>query len=336
MKITYFMRLLPVILLVTLLVGCQYVPTQPLDEVTVQLKTVHQVEFAGFYIAQEKGYYAKENLKVNFLVGEKDLAIIPRVIYGTADFAVISPESTLIAAGKGSPLTAIAVIFRESPIVYVSMADSGIVRPRDFIGKTVATLDASGSQKDLEVQLYIMMKNQGLDASQVKMIAYDPEYVAFSRGQIQATPCYSTIDLVRMKQNGLKLNLIWPSEYGAQFYSDTLVTTDRLIEENPGLVARFLRATLRGWQDAIEDNEEAVEATLQYTLDKDPQLQMAMMESQVPLIHTGEDHIGWIKPEKWQQMYDLLREQGLLEKPFDVRQMYNLEFLQEIYGGKAR
>jgi len=317
-------------------VGCQYVPARPLDEVTVQLKTVHQVEFAGFYIAQEKGYYAKENLKVNFLAGEKDLAIIPRVIYGNADFAVVSPESTLIAAGKGSPLTAIAVIYRESPVVYVSMADSGISRPNDFIGKTVATLDASGSQKDMEVQFYIMMKSQGVDVSQIKMIAYDPEYVAFSRGQIQVAPCYATTDLVRLKRDGLKLNLIWPSEYGANFYSDTLVTTDKLIKENPGLVSRFLRATLRGWQDAIEDNEKAVEATLQYTVAQDPQLQMAMMESQVPLIHTGEDHIGWIKPEKWQQMYDLLREQGLLDKSFDVTQMYDLEFLQEIYGGKAK
>ena len=331
-KMKYVFYLLPVILLATLLPNCQYTAIQPQDEVTVQLKAVHQVQFAGFYIAQEKGYYTAENIKVNLMEGEKDLAIIPRVIYGKSDFAIVSPESMLIAAGKGSPLTALAVIYRESPIVYVALSSSGITRPLDFIDKTVATLDASGSQKDLETQFYIIMKKQGLSPAQVKAVAWDPEFIAFKRGQIQVTSCYATTDLIMMKQEGLRLNLIWPSEYGANFYSDTLVTTDEMIAEKPGMVARFLRATIKGWQAAIEDSQLAVDVTLKYAKNKDPQLQMAMMEAQVPLIHTGEERIGWMKHGVWQQMYDQLWEQGLLEKAFSVDRLYNMKFLQELYG----
>ncbi len=329
-----FPFLLPAVLLLSC--QCQLKPEQPPDEVTLQLKGVHQAQFAGFYLAQEKGYYSQENIRVTFLEGEKDLAIVQRVVYGPADFGVIAPESILMARSQGQPVTAIAAIYRQSPIVYVAMSDSGIVRPRDFLGKTVATLDASGSQQDLQVQFYIMMKRLGLDISKMKLIAWDPVYTTFYDGEADITSCYSNIGLIEMKQKGLKLNLIWPSDYGAYFYSDMVVTRDRLIAENPGLVARFLRATLRGWQDAIEDYQQAVPVILKYARDKDPQLQAAMMEAQLPLVHTGEDHIGWMKAEDWQAMYNLLQDYDLLTKPFDVNLSYTMRFLEEIYGRGAR
>jgi NitT/TauT family transport system substrate-binding protein len=139
-----------------------------------------------------------------------------------------------------------------------------------------------------------------------------------------------------MRQKGLKLNLIWPGDYGAYFYSDLVVTRDGLIAENPGLAARFLRATLRGWQDAIEDYQQAVPVILKYARDKDPQLQAAMMEAQLPLVHTGEDHIGWMKADDWQAMYKLLQDYGLLTGPFDVTRSYTMQFLEEIYGSASR
>ncbi len=329
-----FYCLLPAVLLINC--QCQLKPGQPPDEVTLQLKSIHQAQFAGFYLAQEKGYYSQENIRVTFLEGEKDLAIVQRVAYGPADFGVIAPESILMARSQGQPVTAIAAIYRQSPIVYVAMSDSGIVRPRDFLGKTVATLDASGSQQDLQVQFYIMMKKLGLDISKMKLIAWDPIYTTFYDGEADITSCYSSVGLIEMKQKGFKLNLIWPSDYGAYFYSDMVIARERLIAENPGLVARFLRATLRGWQDAIEDYQQAMPVILKYARDKDPQLQAAMMEAQLPLVHTGEDHIGWMRPEDWQAMYKLLQDYDLLTKPFDINQAYTMQFLKGIYGSEAK
>jgi len=334
----FIRRLLQFLLLPAVLLSCQcqLKAGQPPDEVALQLKGVHQAEFAGFYIARERGYYSRENIRVTFLEGEKDLAIVQRVVYGPADFGVIAPESILTARSQGQPVTAIAAICRQSPVVYVAMSDSGIRRPRDFLGKTVATLDASGSQQDLQLQFYIMMKRLGLDISKMKLIAWDPNFATFYDGEAAVTSCYSSGSLISMRQKGLNLNLIWPSDYGAYFYSDMVVTSDRLIAENPGLAARFLRATLRGWQDAIEDYQQAVPVILKYARDKDPQLQAAMMEAQLPLVHTGEDHIGWMKAEDWLAMYKLLQDYGLLAKPFDVNWSYTMQFLNEIYGSESK
>jgi NitT/TauT family transport system substrate-binding protein len=325
------------ILMLIAVVACepQQVKRAP-DEVTLQLKWVHQAQFVGFYVAQEKGYYAQENIKVTFLEGGQGIDLNQRVVSGQADLGVLTPEFIFAARNQGAPLTAIASIYRRSAVTFVAMVNSGIVRPSDFTGKTVATRDEVGSQKDFELQFYAMMNKLGLAVSKVKIVPYDPAYTAFYNGKVDVTPCYSTGGLIKMRQKGLKLNLIWPSDYGIHFYSDTLATTDRLISEKPDLVTRFLRATLRGWQDAIEDYRHAVTVTLKYSQIKDPQIQTAMMEAMLPLVHTGEDQIGWMKPEVWQGMYQILLKQRLLARPFDVSQVYTQRFLKEIYGGKVK
>lgn len=310
-------------------------PPKPPDEVKLQLKWLHQAQFAGFYMAHEKGYYAKENIKIKFLEGGQGLDMAQRVLSGQADFGVLTPEFIFTTRSQGAPLKAIASIYRRSAVVFVAMANSGIVRPSDFIGKTVATGD-SGGNEDFNLQFYAMMNRLGLAASKVKVVPYDPAYTAFYNGKVAVTPCYSTGGLIRIRQKGLKLNLIWPSDYGIHFYSDTLAATDRLISENPDLVTRFLRATLRGWQDAIEDYRQAVTVTLKYAEIKDSQLQTAMMEAMLPLVHTGEDQVGWMKPEVWQGMYQILLEQRLLARPIDLNEAYTLRFLKEIYGEKVK
>jgi len=218
-------------------------------------------------------------------------------------------------------------------VVFVAKADSGIVRPTDFAGKTLAI---KYEQKDFDLRFYAMMKKLGLGSVKLKIVNFDPDYSAFYKGEVDVTATYATTGLLKMRQKGLKLNLIWPSDYGIHFYSDTLATMDRMISEKPDLVARFLRASLKGWQDAIEEYRQAVAITMKYSQIKDPELQTAMMEAMLPLVHTGEDRIGWMKAEVWKGMSQILLEQKLLAKPFNVDQAYTLRFLNEIYGGKAK
>jgi NitT/TauT family transport system substrate-binding protein len=303
------------------------------DEVTLQLKWVHLPQFAGFYMAQEKGYYAKENIKVTFLEGGQGINNALNVTSGKADFGVLSQEDILMKRSQGESLTSLAAIYRRSAVVFVAMADSGIVRPSDFIGKTVAI---RYEQKDFDLRFYAMMKKLELGSAKLKIVNFDPNYVAFYKGEVDVTATYATKGLIKMRQKGLKLNLIWPSDYGIHFYSDTLATTGRMISEKPDLVTRFLRATLKGWQDAMEEYRQAVNVTMKYSQIKDLQLQTAMMEAMLPLVHTGEDQIGWMKDEVWKGMYQILLEQKLLTRSFDVNQAYTLRFLKEIYGGKAK
>lgn len=318
-----------------LIFGCgKSQPPKAPDEVKLQLKWLHQAQFAGFYMAQEKGYYAKENIKVTFLEGGKDVDITGNVISGKADFGVMTPESVLIDRSRNVPLTALAAIYRRSALVFAARADSGIVRPSDFTGKTVAAAGHGGT-REFELQLRAMIKKLKIDIMKLNIVPFDPEFGGFYSGETDVIAAYYTGGIIKIRKKGMKLNLIWPGDYGINFYSDILVTTDKMISDNPNLVTRFLRATMKGWQDAVEDYKQTVIVTLKYAHVKDSETQTAMMEAMLPLVNTGEDQIGWMKPEIWHEMYGTLLDQGLLEKPFDVDQAYTMRFIKEVYGGKA-
>lgn len=122
---------------------------------------------------------------------------------------------------------------------------------------------------------------------------------------------------------------IWPSDYGVPFYADVLFTTDQMIEQKPEVVRRFLRATLKGWEAAIQDPEQAADVTLAYIPNGDKAFQLGMLKASIPLIDTGDLPIGTMQPEIWQTMYQILLEQGIITTPFDVSSAYTLQFMEQ-------
>jgi NitT/TauT family transport system substrate-binding protein len=307
-----------------------------LDPVTVQLKWVHQAQFAGFYVALEKGYYADENLDVRLIPGGNEVDIAQSVMSGQADFGVMAPEEIFVQRSRGESLTAIAAIYRRSSVVYLSKADSGITRPKDFSGKTVAALADKGGSREFQLQLVAMMKNLGLDIQGMHLVAYDPTYEGFYNGSVDVTAAYTTGGLIKMRQKGLSPHIIWPGDYRVRFYSDTLVTTDRIIAAYPERVTRFLRATLKGWNEAVGNFADTITIILKYALIKDRVLQAAMFDALLPLVNTGEDRIGWMRAEAWREMHQVLVDQAIIPAPLSpVEQIFTLQFLNGIDKEKA-
>jgi NitT/TauT family transport system substrate-binding protein len=251
-------------------------------------------------------------------------------------FTVQAPEDVLIGRSRGAPLQAIAAIYRRSAVVFLAMAGSHITRPQDFPGKSVASGGEGGAVKDFEFQLHALVRKLGLDLFKIRVVPYDSKYTAFIKGEADVTPAFSMAGLLFLRRQGLKLDLIWPSDYGIHFYSDALVTTDQTIREQSVLVTRFLRVSLKGWQDAVQDYEGAVAITLEYARLKDPQLQTAIMEGLLPLVHTGEDHVGWMRADAWQGMYDIVYGQKILSAPLEVNRAYTIRFLEDVYGGGTK
>ena len=104
------------------------------------------------------------------------------------------------------------------------------------------------------------------------------------------------------------------------------------IESKPEAVSGFLRATLRGWQWAMENPDEASLLSLEYDESLNEEHEKELFEATLPLIHTGEYKIGWMRPEVWHTTHGILVEQGLVPEEMEVDSMYTTEFLEEIYG----
>ena len=258
--------------------------------------------------------------------GGSNIDFVNPVLDGTAQFGIISADDLIVAHTQGKPLCAIAMVYRRSPVVFIALADSGITRPQDFIGKTLR-ISTSTTQS-----FRAMMARVGIRPDQYTVVNVDNDLALLASGQIPVWSAFVNAFAVTAQHAGYKLNFIYPDDYGVHFYSDSIFATDDLIAKNPDLVRRFLRATLKGWTFAIENPTAVGQMVVKYKPDADVALENAKMTAALPFVNTGEDYIGWMKPGIWAEMEKTLREQGVFTKPVDVTQVYTMQFLQEIYG----
>lgn len=298
----------------TFLCCCQFLsacsPPPAPDQITVQIKWVHQAQSAGFYAALEQGFFADENLQVTLLEGGPGVDPIAMLTSGQADFAVASPHTLFMAIDSGAELKAIATIFQISPVVFVSMPQSAITRPHDFVGNTIAVVGV----QELEIQLQAMLDFLGLDAGAVTLVPHSYGYDQLVSGQVDVQAFYTTSGLPRLQEAGYQVNLIYPGDYGVHHTGDCIVTSASLLEQDPALALRFLRAFSRGWRYATEQQDQALQATMRYALEQDLELQRSMLTAAIPLISTGRQKIGEIDPQAWQALHDALLDQGFISR----------------------
>ena len=138
---------------------------------------------------------------------------------------------------------------------------------------------------------------------------------------------FATDQQVMTRQVGDEINLIYYKDYGVDVYINTIFVTEEYLQNNEDLVARFIRATMRGYQYAIENPDEVAEFAVKYdeTLDLDYQKQV--MQAQIPFIDTGNAPIGSMDENVWQVTQDILIEFGMLSTPVDLSTMFTNKFV---------
>ncbi len=322
--ITLILLVLPVIL-----ISGKQKPDPPRDVVKVQLGWYHQAQWAGFYSADQNGFYTEEGISIKLLPRPAPrFDTIGIVVDGGADFGTNNGVSLINARSQVLPVVAIAAIYRRNPLVFMTLPESGITKPQDFPGRTIRALNPRGNG----VVFRAMMTRLGLDPDSVIQVDTGYDMTPFYAREVDIWSGFLTDDVLSARENGYDVNVIFPGYYGVHLYGMTIFTTEERIRENPELVERFLRATLRGYRWAIDNPGEAAMLALKYDPELDIDHEKALMQASIPLIHTGEGQIGWMEAGVWEETHNILLEQGLLEGPLDVDKVYTTEFLQNIYG----
>ncbi len=315
------------ILLICILAACdEPLSQQPIEPVTVQLSWLHYGAFGGFYAADQNGLYRDEKIAVSFLEGGPAFDPIDAVLAGEAEFGVASADTLLLARAQGKPVRAIATVLRHSPVVLITLRETGITRPEDIVGQEVRMTT------QIAPSFQAMMSRVAIPPDGYTEVILPSELDLFVSGEVPVWAVYYNSFAVAIQEAGYDLNFIFPEEYGVHFYGDVIFTTDTLIENNPDLVTRFLRATLSGLRSAIGEPEAVGAMVVQYDEAADAALESAKMRATIPLIHTGRHHIGWMQRERWQMMEETLRQQNVLSRPLDVDKVFTMAFLHEIYG----
>lgn len=233
-----------VLIILAVLFGVPFNKAIAVDRVTVQLNWFHQAQFAGFYAADQLGFYTAEGLEVSLLpLSEPNADVITPVIDGTADFGLNPGTALVTARSQGQPVTAIAAIYRRHPLVFITLAGSGIARPHDFPGHTMRALPPTGGAA---IAFQAMMARLVLDPDSVRPVETGFDLSPFFASEVDIWPGFITNEVLVAREQGYQVNVILPEAYGVHTYGDTLFATEQLIRDNPDLVLRFLRATLRG------------------------------------------------------------------------------------------
>lgn len=294
-----------------------------LVSIKVRLKWLHQAQFAGFYVAKEKGYYQAEGLDVTLNPGGVDFPAVQMVVGGGEDFGVTAADQILLAREKQVPVVALAVIFRESPMVYFSLKSSGITKPQDFVGKRVG-VKLGGNE---ELTYRAMMRRAGIDMKKIQEIPVKYDMSPLFTGQVDVWPGYAINEPIVAEEQGHQVNIVWPSAYGVSLYADALFATETTIQDRPDVVERFVRATLKGWEYAIQHPDEAVEYTLRYSDQLKRDHELRMMRASIPLLKPDDKPVGWMDASKWLEMEALLREQGFMKDSVAVNSVFTTGFL---------
>lgn len=302
--------------------------SKPVSEYTLKLNWRHEAEFAGVYAGIEKGFYGNEGikLKVEEYSVNGDNAI-DSLVAGKADFAIAGADEILLAREAGKPIKAVSVIYKTNPAVAFSLKSSGIVKPTDFVGKTV------GLEEGINVNyLYKAMMNKlGIDQKKIKTVVIGYDAKELMSGQVDVSTGWITNEPQIAVEAGYPVNIFLMAEYGVNIYADTLVTTEKMIAEKPAVVKSFVKATLQGWQYAFENESEAVDITMNYVSGTTRKHQAYVLSTSIPLINTGVSKLGWMEMADWENAQKILYEQKILSQKNRVNEAFTMQFLEEIY-----
>ena len=228
------------------------------EKVSLQLKWFHQFQFAGFYAAKAQGYYADEGLDVEIRPLDTQRTVVAQVTSGEADYGV--GDSAIVADyARGAPIVALAAIFQHSPLVFVSRRDSGIVGPSDMVGKRIM-FDTKGSD---EGPIRAMLSEAGVTFDRFTHLPHSYHNEDLISGRVDVMSAYLTNQPFYFRERGVPVNVINPQSYGLDFYGDLLFTSEKELNDHPGRAERFLRASLKGWQYALDHPEAMVQVTKQ-------------------------------------------------------------------------
>lgn len=294
-------------------VGLAHASHVPLTPITVQLKWLHQFQSAGFYAAQEKGFYKAAGFDVRLLETGRGVDPVIEVIEGRADYGVADAPLVYYKM-QGLPVTALAVLFQHSPIVLMSLAESNLTTPGDLVGKRVMlSQDYRGSA------VLAMFRREGIRLDELQLVNHSFDLNELIEGRVDAMAVYATSQPYQMAERNIPVNLIHPRNYGVDFYGDTLFTLESHVYKNPDEVRLFREATLQGWRYALQHPEEIVDLILEHYPTGLSRAEL-LREAKVTASLVGDlEDLGRMNPGRWLAMADAYASLGMAPENYDLK-----------------
>ena len=234
-----------------------------LTNVSLELKWLHQFQFAGIYAAKHKGFYKEEGLNLKIIPRNKKSNPIEDVLSGKVQFG-ISDGTIIREKMKGKDLIILAAIFQHSPLVLMSLDNSQILSPIEMKNKRIMF------QKNVDDAIIVGLLSQfGISSDQYIFVPHNFKDSALIDNETDVMSAYLSNQPHYYKEKGINVNIIKPQNYGIDFYGDIIFTSEEFFNNNKEVALAFKRATIKGWEYALENKEEIINLILdKYNPDK--------------------------------------------------------------------
>jgi len=300
-----FNRLIKSISLTVLLLTS--LPLLALEKVSLQLKWMHQFQFAGYYIAKEKGFYKNEGFDVE--IRERDLKSSPfdDVTSGRADYG-IADSSIVLQRLKGNKVVIASTVFQESPLVFMSLKSKNITSIYDLVDKRIMF------QRSIDdAALIAMIALTGMSHSEYTHVPHSFDNMSLIKDDVDVMSAYKTDQVLSYRDMEVDINILDPISYGIDFYGDLIFTSESNVKSNPERVKAFVRASLKGWQYALDHPEEAVDLIIE-KYNKQAVRKLLLLEAQATksIIKSNYVPLGTMHEQRFTRIANVYKDLALV------------------------
>ncbi len=286
-----------------------------LEKTSLQLMWEDQFQFAGFYMAKEKGFYKELGLDVELKKFEQNLNITDEVLNNNADFG-LSSSSLVIDKSKGKDIILLGAIFQTSPLMLMALENSSINSIRDFIDKK---LMITGEQLDFAT-FKAMLKSQSVDISSLKILPHSFNVEDLINKNTDLMLSYITNEPFLLQEKGYNAKIFYPKDYGFDFYEGIIFTSKKFFDKNPELVRNFYKASIKGWNYAFSNIDEAIDIIYSKYNSQNKSKEALKFEAleMKKLVFDEQKNIGKISKEKINLIANTYKVMGLMQNNIDL------------------
>jgi NitT/TauT family transport system substrate-binding protein len=295
-----------------------------LTKIVFQADWYPQPEHGGFYTALMKGYYKDEGLDVTILPGGPYITVEKQVFSGGAQFGMGSSDKVLEANSQGQALVAVAATMQHDPQGIMVRKDSPIHSFADLNGHSIAVKVGESTWFEFVVRHYQLNNIRVIPAMMnVANFVADPQYIQ---------QAFATSEPFFAHQAGVETRVLLVSDSGYNPYR-VMYTTRDFVQQHPDVVGKFVRASVKGWKEYLNDPAAAHAAIAKLNPALNPEwMQFTWRQLRDGHFVAGEDptgaQIGQMDPKRWATMYEQLVDLKVIETPFDPTTAYTLQFLR--------
>lgn len=320
------------ILAVLVMVGALFAPgaaaQQPAPtKIKFRLDWKPGAQHAVFYLARERGYYAKEGIDLEIISGSGSADSVKTLGTRAVEIALVDALVLVQAREQQVPAQAVAAYYQRTPISIMSPKAKPIRTAQEMLGKKIGSKKGSATSQGLT----LFLEANGIKPEQIQMVDIGFGVQPLLVGQVDALMAFTMNEPIEAETAGMPIHEIMIAEAGVRAYGLTVSANERFIRDRGDLVRGFLRASKLAMQDALKDPQSAVAAVAKAVPEINTARELKVMAKTIPVWNSEDTRVngyGWQTEAGWQQTVDTVTRLKLVEKGPSVKELFTVQFLK--------